>query len=181
MMIYERNNSISSNHSLTFDTGKSLLNFDCHSIALNNQETRLLLVGNHELAFINFETITSQIDNTINDDSNILMPSLSDIKLLPLFDTCNINRPIVEWNHSDPNQYAVAIDRLVRLYTVDHTRINETNAIIDSQHQVSKKNNLKKNRNALAESRTRVGRPCGHANRCTTNASIVSTLFLLFR
>jgi len=144
-MIYERKNGISSNHSLTFDSGKNLLNFDCHSIALNNQETRLLLVGNHELGFINFETIASNIDNTINDDSNVFMPSLSDIKTIPLFDTCNTNRPIVEWNHSDANQYAVAIDRLVRVYTVDHSRINETNIIIDSQHQVSEKKNLKKN------------------------------------
>jgi hypothetical protein len=140
-MIYGRNNGTSSNHSLTFDSGKNLLNFDCHSIAFNNQETRLLLVGNHELAFINFETITSHIDNAINDDSNILMPSLFDIKTVPLFDTCNINRPIVEWNPSDANQYAVAIDRLVRLYNVDHSRINETNVIIDSQHQVSEKKN----------------------------------------
>lgn len=145
MMIYERNNGTSSNHSLTFDTGKSLLNFDCHSIALNNHETRLLLVGNHELAFINFEPITSYIDNAINGDSNVLMPYLSDIKTIPLFDTCNTNRPIVEWNPSDANQYAVAIDRLVRLYTVDHSRINETNVVIDSQHQVSEKKNLIKN------------------------------------
>ena len=59
MMIYERNNGTSLNPSLIFDTGKSLLNFDCHSIALNQQETRLLLVGNHELALINFETLIS--------------------------------------------------------------------------------------------------------------------------
>lgn len=144
MMLYERNNATSSNHSLTFNTGKSILGFDCHSIALNNQESRLLLVGNHELVFINFETITSQIDSTVNDDSNTLIPSLSDIKLLPLFDTFNTNRPIVEWHHSDPNQYAVAIDRLVRIYNVDHGRINETNSIIDSQHQVNNKKNLKK-------------------------------------
>ena len=123
MMVYERNTGPSSTHCLAFDTDKSLVNFDCHSIALNNQGTRLLLVGNHELAFINFEKITSQIDNTNNDDTNSLLPCLSDIKLLPLFDQCNINRPIVEWNHSDPNQYAVAIDRFVRLYTVDHGRI----------------------------------------------------------
>jgi hypothetical protein len=139
MMLYEGNNGTSSNHFLTFDNGKSLLNFDCHSIALNAQETRVLLVGSHELALVNFETITSQIDNTTGDDSNVLMPSLSDIKLPPLFDTCNINRPIVEWNQSDSNQYAVAIDRLVRLYTIDHARINEASAIIDSQHQVSEK------------------------------------------
>lgn len=136
--MYERNISASSNHSLTFNTGKSLLNFDCHSIALNNQETRLLLVGNHELALVNFETINSQIENTINDDPNVFMPSLSDIKILQLFDPCNINRPIVEWNHSDPNQYAVAIDRLVRVYNVDHSRITDTHTFIDSQHQVSK-------------------------------------------
>ncbi len=173
-MLYERNNGTSSNSSLIFDTGKTLLNFDCHSIALNDPETHLLLVSNHELAFINFESITSQIDNTIGDDSNVFMPSLSDIKSVPLFDTCNINRPIVEWNHSDTNQYAVAIDRLVRLYTVDHSRINETNAIIDSQHQVSNNN---KKRSALAGSRTRVGCLEGnHANRYTTNASIREAL-----
>ncbi|CAF0842900.1 unnamed protein product [Rotaria sp. Silwood1] len=133
--MYNRNNDTSSNHCRIFDTGKSLLNFDCHAIALNDQETRLLLVGNHELAFINFETIISQIDNGIGGDTNVFIPSLADIKCVPLFDMCNVNRPIVEWNHLDPNQYAVAIDRLVRLYTVDHTHINETNAIIDSQHQ----------------------------------------------
>ncbi|CAF0790898.1 unnamed protein product [Adineta steineri] len=135
MMIYERNSSATTNHSLTFDTGKNLLNFDCHSIAFNDQETRLLLVGNHDLAFINFETTTSQIDHIIGEDGNTFIPSLSDIKLVSLFDTCNINRPIVEWNHCDTNQYAVAIDRIVRVYTVDHSRINETNMVIDSHHQ----------------------------------------------
>jgi hypothetical protein len=144
MMMFERNNGTSSNHSLIFDIGKTLSNTDCHSIALNDQETRLLLVGNHELAFINFETIASQIDSTIGDDGNILMPSLSDIKFSSLFDTCNINRPVVEWNHADANQFAVAIDRVVRLYTADHARINETNVVIDSQHQVSKKTKSKK-------------------------------------
>lgn len=139
MMLNERNNNTASNPFLTIDTGKNLLNFDCHSIALNQPETRLLLVGNHDLAYVNFETIASQIDSTINDDSNAFAPSLSDIKLLPLFDKCNVNRPIVEWNHLDPNQYAVAIDRLVRMYTVDHGRIAETNAMIDSQHQVSER------------------------------------------
>ncbi|CAF1005885.1 unnamed protein product [Adineta steineri] len=135
MMIYERNSSATTNHPLTFDTGKNLLNFDCHSIAFNDQETRLLLVGNHDLAFINFETTTSQIDHIIGEDGNTFIPSLSDIKLVSLFDTCNINRPIVEWNHCDTNQYAVAIDRIVRVYTVDHSRINETNMVIDSHHQ----------------------------------------------
>ena len=139
IMSYERNNNTVSNYLQTIDTGKNLLNFDCHSLALNQPETRLLLVGNHDLAYINFETIASQIDNTTNDDSNTFAPSLSDIKLVPLFDKCNVNRPIVEWNHSDPNQYAVAIDRLVRIYAIDHGRIAETNAIIDSQHQVSER------------------------------------------
>ncbi len=138
-MMYEQNNGTSSNHSLMFDTRKSLLNADYHSIALNNQEARLLLIGNHEIAFINFETIASQTDNTNGDNGNVVMASLSDIKPAPLFDTCNTNRPVVEWSHSDPNQYAVAIDRVVRLYAVDHARITETNALIDSQHQVSKK------------------------------------------
>jgi hypothetical protein len=143
-MLYERNNGTSSNHSLTFDTGKILLGYDFHSIAVNNQESRVLLVGSQKLAFINFETITSQIDSTISEDSNTPIPSLTDIKLLPLFDTYNTNRPIVEWHHSDPNQYAVAIDRIVRIYNVDHGRINETHSIIDSQHQVSEKTNYKK-------------------------------------
>ena len=119
MFLNEPSNGASSDHLLTFDTTKSLLNFDCHSLVLNNQETRLLLVGNYELAYINFETIASEIDNAINDESNTLVPPLLDIKRFPLFDTCNINRPIVEWNPSDPNQYALAIDRLVRFYNVD--------------------------------------------------------------
>ena len=144
MMLYERSNGASSNHSLTFDTGKNLLDFDCHSLAINNQETRLLLVGHHELAFINFETVTSQIDNTINDDSNALVLSLPNTKPMELFDPCNINRPIVEWNHADANKYAVAIDRHVRTYIVDHTRIME-NATIDSQHQVSETKTEKEN------------------------------------
>ncbi|CAF0973701.1 unnamed protein product [Rotaria sordida] len=133
--MYDRNNGTSSNHCRIFDIGKNLSNFDCHSIALNAQETRLLLVGNHELAFINFETMIPQIDNGIGSDTNVFISSSSDIKFVPLFDMNNVNRPIVEWNYWDTNQYAVAIDRLVRLYTVDHAHINETNAIIDTQHQ----------------------------------------------
>lgn len=147
-MLYERNINTPSNHFLTFDTGKNLSNFDCHSIALNQPEKHLLLVGNHDLAYINFETIASQIDSTINDDASSFALSLSDLKILPLFDKCNVNRPVVEWNHFDSNQYAVAIDRLVRMYAVDHGRIVETNAIIDSQHQVSKRKR-KKNLNVL--------------------------------
>jgi hypothetical protein len=135
--MYERNNGTSSSHSLTFTSGENLSNFDCHSIALNDQETHLLLVGNHELAFINFETLNIPTENTIVDN-NMIPPSLSDIKCTPLFDTCNSNRAIVQWNHIDTHQYAVAIDRLVRLYAIDHGRIHETNSFIDSQHQVRK-------------------------------------------
>ena len=136
-MIYERNSSASTNHCHVFNTGGALLGFDCHSIALNDQESRLLLVGSHGLAFINLESIYSQGDNSIAEDPTVSMSSLPDVKNVPLFDTCNINRPVVEWNHYDANQYAVAIDRLVRLYTVDQSRITETNTYIDSQHQVS--------------------------------------------
>ncbi|CAF0841071.1 unnamed protein product [Adineta ricciae] len=135
MMLYERNSTIATNQCHTFDTGKTLLNFDCHSLALNDQETRLLLVSSHSLAFINLETISLPYDHSAHNDTNVFTTSLSDITFSSLFDECNINRPIVEWNHSEPNQYAVAIDRLVRIYAVDHARIDETNTFIDSHHQ----------------------------------------------
>ncbi|CAF2180370.1 unnamed protein product [Rotaria magnacalcarata] len=133
--MYDRNSVTSSNNCRIFDTGKSLLNFDFHSIVLNDQETHLLLVGNHELAFINFEALTSQLDDLANVNTNASLPSLFDVKLVSLFDSYNVNRPIVEWNRCEPNQYAVAIDRLVRFYTVDQTNINESIAVIDSQHK----------------------------------------------
>ncbi|CAF3117147.1 unnamed protein product [Rotaria sp. Silwood2] len=135
MILYERNNGLSSNLSFTFDFGKNLSNLDCHSIALNDNENYLLLVGNHELQFINFETFITSIVNTIGDDNSIIIPSSTDIESVPLFDICNINRPIVQWNHQGINQYALAIDRLVRFYNVDHGRIHEINTIIDTHHQ----------------------------------------------
>lgn len=142
-MMYNRNSGTSSNHCRIFNTGKKLSNFDCHSIVLNEPETRLLLVGNHDIALINFESIYSNYDHAAHNDSNILLPTLNDIEKVTLFDSCNINRPIAEWNHSDPNQFAVAIDRVVRLYGFDHGKILETNTIIDSQHQVSKKETVR--------------------------------------
>ncbi len=139
IMLYERNNSLSSNLSFTFDFGRKFSNFDCHSIALNENENYLLLIGNHQIQFINFETFTTSIANTVDDNNSIIIPCSSDIETVPLFDICNVNRPIVQWNNQDPNQYALAIDRLVRFYNVDHGHIQETNAIIDTQHQVEKK------------------------------------------
>ncbi|CAF3364479.1 unnamed protein product [Rotaria socialis] len=133
--MYDRNSVTSSNNCRIFDTGKNLLNFDCHSIVLNDPETHLLLVGNHELAFINFETLISQLDDLAGINTNGSLPSLFDVKLVSLFDSYNVNRPIVEWNCCEPNQYAVAIDRLVRFYTVDQANINESIAVIDSQHK----------------------------------------------
>ncbi len=167
MMLYERNNGLSSNLSFTFDFGKKFSNFDCHSIALNENENYLLLIGNHQIQFINFEKFVTSISNTIADDNSIIIPCSSDVESVPLFDICNVNRPIVQWNCQDPNQYSLAVDRLVRFYNVDQGRIQEINSIIDTQHQVGKKK-----RSALAGSRTRVGCLEGnHANRYTTNAS----------
>jgi hypothetical protein len=175
MILYGRNNGLSSNLSFTFDFGKNFSNFDCHSIALNENENYLLLVSNHELGFINFETFIPSITNTIGDENSIIIPCSSDIESVPLFDICNVNRPIVQWNYQDTNQYALAVDRLVRFYNVDQGRIQETNSIIDTQHQVGKKGS------ALAGSRTRVGCLEGnHANRYTTNASTEQVVFLLY-
>ncbi len=166
MILYERNNSLSSNLSLTFNFDKNLSNFDCHSMKLNEDENFLLLVGNHELQFINFETFITSIVNTMGDDNSIPIPCSSAIQSVPLFDTCNVNRPIVQWNYQNKNQYALAIDRLVRFYNIDQGRIQDTYSIIDTQHQVKKRSS------ALAGSRTRVGCLEGnHANRYTTNAS----------
>ncbi|CAF4554947.1 unnamed protein product, partial [Rotaria magnacalcarata] len=80
---------------------------------LNGNEKYLLLVGNHELKLINFERFFTSIVNTIGDDNSGTTPSSSDIESVPLFDICNINRPIVQWNHQNSNQYALAVDRLV--------------------------------------------------------------------
>ncbi len=140
MMLYERNNRPSSNLSVTFDFQKSSSNFDCHSIALNENENYLLLVGNHELQFINFETFIPSMGNTIGEDNSIIIPCPSAIETIRLFDVCNIHRPIVQWNQLDSNQYALAVDRLVRFYHVDQGRVQEINSIIDTQHQVEKKN-----------------------------------------
>jgi hypothetical protein len=138
MMMYERNIGPSLNHTIAIRNVERLVNFDCHSMALNESEAQLLLVGQHELAFVNFENIMKSVENSINDGINVSVPSPSHIRVEPLFDTCNINRPVVQWNHSDTNQCAVAIDRLVRFYTVGVTRIQNTDTIIDSQHQVRK-------------------------------------------
>ncbi|CAM2705150.1 unnamed protein product [Rotaria socialis] len=135
MILYEQNNGLSSNLSFTFDFGKNLSNLDCHSIALNGDEKYLLLVGNHELKLINFERFFASTVNTTSDDNSSTTPSSSYIESVPLFDICNINRPIVQWNRQNPNQYALAVDRLVRFYNVDHGRIQETSTIIDTHHQ----------------------------------------------
>lgn len=145
-MTHDKNSSIPLNNCRIFDTAKSLLNFECHSIALNGPETHLLLVGNHELACVNFEAISSQIDNAIGIEKDSRQPSLFDIKTVPLFDSYNINRPIVEWNNYDTKQYAVAIDRLVRFYNIDHTHVNDTVTVIDSQHKVRREKSRAKKR-----------------------------------
>ena len=143
-MLYERSNAFSPNSLLKLDTNIALLNFDSHSLALNDEETHLLLVGSHEIAVVNIDSISSHTEPSINNGSNIPVSSLSDIKTAQLFDTYNTNRPIVEWNYSDSRQYAVAIDRLVRFYTVDHSRISETSTVIESQHQVKRNTKIKK-------------------------------------
>ena len=138
MILYDRNNELPS-LSFTLDFGKRLSNFDCPSIALSENENYLLLVGNHGLRLINFEMFITSIVNTIGDDNSISIPCSSVIESVPLFDVCNINRPIVQWNYQHTNQYALAIDRLVRFYIVDRGRIRESNSIVETHHQVGKK------------------------------------------
>ncbi len=143
MIPYERNNGPSSNISFTFDFPKPSSNFDCHSIALSEDENYLLLVGNHELQFINFEKFITSTGSTIGEDNSIIIPCSSDIETIPVFDACNVNRPIVQWNQQDTNQYALAVDRLVRFYQVYDGRVQEINSMIDTQHQVGKKNEVR--------------------------------------
>ena len=138
-MMYERNSVPSSTHCLPLTSSQNFSNFDCHSIALNDKETHLLLVGAHGLVMVNLEKRASLSENNPRDETNFLVPNLSDIQFLQLFDSCNVNRPIVQWNHSEPIQCAVAIDRLVRLYKVGHGGLQETDAIIDSRHQVKRR------------------------------------------
>ena len=167
-----------------FNTGPTLSAIDYNSLVLNDEETHLLLVGNHELSFINLENMATSLENTIVDGISVVLPRISEIYHQQLFDACNVNRPVVQWNPLASNQYVVGINRVARIYAVDHGRVQETNAIIDSQHQVSfsSKNKKKKKKNgALAGSRTRVGCLEGnHANRYTTNASILSRINSLF-
>ena len=132
-MLHERDHSFSSDLSFTFDFGKQLDNLECRAMALNNEENHLLLVGNHQLKLIRFETF-----NIKADDASMVIPYSSHLQSLPFVDVCNVHRPVVQWNHGDQNhQYAVAVDRLVRFYTVDGGRIYETSSIIDTHHQVS--------------------------------------------
>ena len=138
-MLHERNNGSPSNLSFTFDFPKASSNFDCHSIALNENENYLLLVGNHELQFINFETFITSMGNTLGEDNSIIVPCSSEIETIPLFDVCNVHRPIVQWNPLNSSQYALAIDRMVRFYSVDQSQVQEINPVIDTQHQVEKK------------------------------------------
>ena len=177
MMSYDRTHGLPSNVSFTFDFGRQLhSNLDCHSIALNAEEDSLLLVGNHELKLIHFDTLVSSMVNPIDsDEPSLIIPCAANIHSVPLFDLCNINRPIVQWNHHSPSQYAVAVDRLVRIYSIGQGQINELDTVIDTQHQVrtkKKRKESKKENSALAGSRTRVGCLEGnHANRYTTNAT----------
>ena len=174
-MLYERDYRSSSNLSFTFDFGKKYSNFDCHSFALSENENYLLLLGNHQLQLINFETFTTSLANLIHQDHSIIIPCSSDIHTIPLFDICNIHRPLVQWNQQEPKEYALAIDRLVRFYRIDHGRIEEINSL-DSQHQVGQKEEC-----ALTGSRTRVGCLEGnHANRYTINATIAHRVSFLF-
>ena len=173
MMLYEQNHRSSSNVSFTFDFGKKLSNFDCHSLALSENENHLLLVSNHQLQLIHFETFIASIANLIHEENSLVLPCSSDIQTIPLSDICNVHRPIVQWNQLDSKEYALAIDRFVRFYRLDHGRIEETKSL-DSQHQVGEK---KENR-ALTGSRTRVGCLEGnHANRYTINASREQCVF----
>lgn len=113
------------------------VNIDWHTIALNSKETHIFLVSHHELALIPVEKLRVTPGSTPREEANLVTTSISDIKLLPLFDTSNVNKPIVQWNPFDEHQYAVAIDRLVRFYNVDNGKPYDTSVYIDSQHQVS--------------------------------------------
>jgi hypothetical protein len=135
-MVYERNYGLTSTLPLTFDFRHALNNFDCHSMALNEQENYLLLVGNHQLKFIHFDMLLSSMSNKIMDDPSMIIVDQSHVQSVPLVDLSNIHRPIVQWNHHDMSQYALAVDRLVRVYAVEHGQIRETSTIIDTQHQV---------------------------------------------
>ena len=139
MILYERNHGMTSNISFVFDFGNELCNIDARSIVLNEKETHLIIVGNHELKLIHFERPIHAMANTIGDDQSMVIPYCSQIQSVPLFDLCNVNRPIVQWNQHDGNQYALAIDRLLRFYTIDYGRVHEMTSIIDTQHQVRKK------------------------------------------
>ena len=140
MTMHKISHDTSSNRFLAFGTSKGLSNDDWHSIAVNDQQTSLLLIGSHALGLINLENIYSHTDKTI-DSGTVLIPLSYDInKLMQLFGgECNTSRPIAVWNHSNPSQYAVAINRLVRFYTIEQSRVIKTNGIIDSQHQVMEK------------------------------------------
>ncbi|CAF0892865.1 unnamed protein product [Adineta ricciae] len=135
MIIYERNAGLASNLSFTFDFGNTFPSSDCHTIELNQTEDYLLLLGNHELQFINFDLFLTPPVNTITDENSIIIPCASETTFVPLFDHHNINRPIVRWNSQNSKQFALAIDRLVRFYSIDYGRIQETNSIVDTQHQ----------------------------------------------
>ena len=145
--MYQQNNGISSNHCRVFDISDNVATYDWHSMALHPKGTHLLLIGSHELAWINLDTVHTSADHQASHGTGA-RPKISDFEVLPLFDTCNTNRPVVQWNPLRTDQYAVAIDRLVHLYTREcrpiekHSEImvheHRTSAIIDSQHQVRK-------------------------------------------
>ena len=156
--MYQQNNGISSNHCRVFDASDNVGTDDWHSMVLHPKGTHLLLVGNRELAWINLDTVRASGDHQTGNGMGV-RPKIADFEVLPLFDTCNTNRPVVQWNPLRTDQYAVAIDRLVHLYTRDckpiekHSEItvpeHRTTAIIDSQHQVRKSQALREEKRGV--------------------------------
>lgn len=136
MIILDRNYGCSSNVVFNFDFGRQVFDIDAQAFALNEDETRLILVGNHQLELIHFDPSLASSVNGINDDQSIRIPYQTNLQTIPLFDFCNVNRPIVQWNHHDGRQFALAIDRFVRFYSIDDKRVNETATTIDTQHKV---------------------------------------------
>lgn len=139
MMVYDKTNDLPTNLSFTFDFGSDLSSTDCYSLALNDNETNLLLIGNQQINFINLETFQTSIINAIQDDNSILASCSAEIETIRLLDVCKVNQPVVQWNCQDMNQCAIAVDRLVRFYQIDQSRIQEESSIIETQHQVAEK------------------------------------------
>ncbi|CAF0854136.1 unnamed protein product [Didymodactylos carnosus] len=98
-------------------------NADIFSFTMDESQTKFIFVGNHCFILMNFEL------------SDCL--STSNIHRSPLFDPCNVNKPVIEWNRKKDHttEFCVAIDRTVSCYTLDQSRITSTSTILYTDHQ----------------------------------------------